>query len=96
MPKKPSFFEKLTGTVNVDDYSTEESVEIESVAPSALNTDADGEWLDDEGSDGQLTVDVYQNPNEIIINQLNLSFECLTLKVKHRSLFCLNQAQRKA
>ncbi|MFQ5661878.1 MAG: Hsp20/alpha crystallin family protein [Candidatus Paceibacteria bacterium] len=67
MPKKPSFFEKLTGTVNVDDYEAEESVEIES-APSAL--EGDGDWMEEEGNEGQLTVDVYQNPNEIIIKAL--------------------------
>jgi HSP20 family protein len=70
MLKKPSFFEKLTGTVNVDDYAAEESIEIESTSPSALDANADGDWLEKEGSDGQLTVDVYQNPNEIIIKTL--------------------------
>ncbi len=70
MLKKPSFFEKLTGTVNVDDYAAEESIEIESTSPSALDANADGDWLEKEGSDGQLTVDVYQNPNEIIIKAL--------------------------
>ncbi|MBV22004.1 MAG: hypothetical protein CMI57_00695 [Parcubacteria group bacterium] len=70
MLKKPSFFEKLTGTVNVDDYAAEESIEIESTSPSALDATADGDWLEKEGSDGQLTVDVYQNPNEIIIKTL--------------------------
>lgn len=70
MPKKPSFFEKLTGTVNVDDYDTGESVEIESTAPSALEGDENGDWMEEEGNEGQLTVDVYQNPNEIIIKAL--------------------------
>lgn len=71
MPRKPSFFEKLTGTVNVDDYDTEESVELENKADSPdTNSKGEGDWLDEEGSDGQLTVDVYQNPNEIIIKAL--------------------------
>lgn len=71
MPRKPSFFEKLTGTVNVDDYDTEESVEIESPSDSAVaDSGAEGDWLNDESSDGQLTVDVYQNQDEIVIKAL--------------------------
>ena len=59
MLKKPSFFEKLTGTVNVDDYDTEESVEVEKVSAGSTADSAKGsDGLEEEGSDGQLTVDV--------------------------------------
>lgn len=69
--KKPSFFEKLTGTVNVDDYDTEESVDLDSPSVgSVADSGAEGDWMEEEGSEGQLTVDVYQNPNEIIIKAL--------------------------
>ena len=71
MPRKPSFFEKLTGTVNVDDYDTEESVDLESSSKSPIAPpNADSDWLEEEGSEGQLTVDVYQDPNNIIIKAL--------------------------
>ena len=69
MAKKPSFFERLTGTVNVDDYSPEGSVEIETVSDNP-DADLENDWMEEENSEGQLTVDVYQNPNEIIIKAL--------------------------
>jgi len=69
--KKPSFFEKLTGTVNVDDYDTEESIDLGSPSDSSVvDSNAENDWLEEEGSEGQLTVDVYQNQNEIIIKAL--------------------------
>lgn len=71
MPKKPSFFERLTGTVNIDDYDAEESAESQNIA-TGHNADLSNEddWLDEEVSDGQLTVDVYQNANEIVIKAI--------------------------
>lgn len=67
MPKdKRSFFERLTGSVDID--SEEETTQIKQSAHSkeiekSLQKD---DWLagDDEG---QLTVDVFQTPDEIII-----------------------------
>ena len=71
MAKKPSFFERLTGTVNVDDYGVDESVEMESVSDnSMIDQGLENDWMEDEGNEGQLTVDVYQNTNEIVIKAL--------------------------
>lgn len=70
MAKKPSFFERLTGTVNVDDYDTAETFKAERTSASALEEDRENDWMEEEGGEGQLTVDVYQNPNEIIIKAL--------------------------
>lgn len=70
MAKKPSFFERLTGTVNVDDYDTEESVNISGTSNELTNQESENDWIEDENNEGQLTVDVYQNPNEIIIKAL--------------------------
>ena len=71
MAKKPSFFERLTGTVNVDDYGTEESVEIETISDnSAVDPSPENDWIEEDNGEGQLTVDVYQNSDEIIIKAL--------------------------
>lgn len=56
---KRSFFERLTGAVNVDDSDFEE----ESTIPAKKE-----EWL--EEAEGELPVDVYQTPTEIIIKTL--------------------------
>lgn len=70
MTKKPSFFERLTGTVNVDNYGTEESIEMEAVSGGDINPELENDWMEEDSNEGQLTVDVYQNPNEIIIKAL--------------------------
>jgi HSP20 family protein len=58
-PSKKSFFERLTGTVKLDE---------EEVA----QTDADtrGNILEESEEEGQLTVDVYQTPDEIVIKTM--------------------------
>ncbi|MBT3282980.1 Hsp20/alpha crystallin family protein [bacterium] len=70
MAKKPSFFERLTGTVNVDDYGVEETIEVETLSEAPASPDLEDDWMEEENNEGQLTVDVYQNPDEIIIKAL--------------------------
>lgn len=75
MPKKPSFLERLTGAME----EGEEIVEKNLKGPSkTANPQADdngkqdndgqgvnGEWLPE--AEGQLTIDVYQTPSDIVI-----------------------------
>lgn len=60
---KRSFFEKLTGTQNIDD---------EMDVPSYANTPTTkkNEWLEEEPEDGQLTVDVYETTNDVVIKTM--------------------------
>jgi len=60
---KKSFFEKLTGTINVseDDFDTE---------PGELEEVKDGGWMEEDNEEGQLTVDVYQTGDDIIIKTI--------------------------
>jgi HSP20 family protein len=77
--KKKSFFERLTGGVQIDDdFEDEEMMDIDDqprklqptthlkVKDSTSTTD----WSVDEPHEGQLTVDVYQTPSHIIIKTL--------------------------
>ena len=63
MPKKPSFFERLTGGLSVDD----EPAEVIEPTPTRTKTPAKqtGSWSEDE--EGQLTLDVFQTGDEIVI-----------------------------
>ena len=64
MKKKPSFFERLTGSVNVEDDDfdiTEPAVEI---LPEKVNES----WSDD--TEGQLAVDVHQTENAVIVKTM--------------------------
>lgn len=63
MQKKRSFFERLAGGINMEE---------ERDLPIKIDDDDKedkGDWAD-EGEEGQLAVDVYQNPNEIVIEAM--------------------------
>ncbi|MFC1756857.1 Hsp20/alpha crystallin family protein [Patescibacteria group bacterium] len=75
MPKNTgSFFERLTGNITVDDENNTEDVGIEEILenPAILKNKEDkvqDSWVEEDG-DGQLTVDMYQKPNEIVIQAM--------------------------
>ncbi len=97
--KKRSFFERLTGSVRLDD----EDFEIEEPKPGSIknipvkNGDKKGKevqnWMEEEESVGELTVDVYQTPTEIVLQtmvagvrpddlQVNITRDMVTIKGK--------------
>jgi HSP20 family protein len=63
MPKKRSFFERLTGSVPLNQYD-----EHEETGESSEHTPVASHWQDDE--EGELAVDVYQTNAEIVIQTL--------------------------
>ncbi len=81
MPKNHrSFFERLTGSVNTDEENEQQDFENNEIEETFVSRDfdrrADKEekskslktvLQDEDEEDGQLTVDMFQNPNEIII-----------------------------
>ncbi len=69
MKDKRSFFEKLTGGVQVDD-DTDDIEETHSHLLGKTTGTQSQAWFDDESEEGQLTVDVFQTPNEIIIKSM--------------------------
>lgn len=71
MKDNRSFFEKLTGSMKMDDSSEFETEDLPEKTPT--KTAKTGEaWFDDEPSaeEGQLTVDLYQTPTEIVIKSM--------------------------
>ena len=62
--EKRSFFERLTGAVNVPAENEEREVNV-AAADEKLS-----EWLEEENGDGQLAVDVYQTPDDIFIRAM--------------------------
>lgn len=63
MKDNRSFFEKLTGGIKMDEMEDEDIVKTP-VKPSG------DEWMEEEASEGQLTVDLYQTPSEIVIKTM--------------------------
>lgn len=81
-PSKKSFFERLTGTVKME----EEGVE-------SVEEDARANILEEAEEEGQLTVDVYRTPDEIVIKtmvagvrpedlDINITRDMVTIKGK--------------
>lgn len=72
MPKKRSFFEKLTGGIDAEEFQPDGDAR--HLTPKEVSSDQDvdtEEWQDDEPlEEGQLTVDVYQTPNEMVIRTM--------------------------
>ncbi len=62
--EKKSFFERLTGTVRMDEGRDSE---IKDSDESSRNVVA---WMDEEEKDGELTVDVYQTSDMIVIKAM--------------------------
>ena len=62
---KRSFFERLTGGVHLDEYDDSFTDEVEIKGESQLPRQPE-----EEEAEGQLTVDVYQTPDEIVIRAL--------------------------
>ena len=68
MPKdKRSFFERLTGAVQVDENETAQ-VSV-SRGGKAKKTEKES-WIEEESEEGQLTVDVYQTASDIVIKTM--------------------------
>jgi len=81
MKEKRSFFERLTGTVNVDEYDFEDEQEApepvrpvtggKKLVPKETKTaPAQNAWIEDDGNIGQLSVDVFQTASEIIVRTM--------------------------
>lgn len=73
MAKKPSFFQRLTGVSASDEFeSFDEEVSVRSAEAAAVATPSGETWDDmtEESAEGQLTVDVFQTPDEIVIRSI--------------------------
>ena len=90
-----SFFERLTGTVNVDDFEDEVEEEVvmqdedrlasqkmnrlrmdspepaeTRIEPQVAQQEESHDWMEEDNEEGQLTVDVFNTPNEIVIKAI--------------------------
>lgn len=89
--KKRSFFERLTGSIRIedDDYEKEEE-------PVAEKKNGNG-WIEEENDEAELAVDVYQTPSDIVIKtmiagvrpediELTISRDMITIKGKREDV----------
>jgi len=85
-PTKKSFFERLTGTVKIEDEQDSTSSQPEYEQPR-------GRILEESDAEGELTVDVYQTTDDIVIKtmvagvrtedlDINITRDMVTIKGK--------------
>ncbi len=72
---KKSFFERLTGSVSIDDYDTPVMANNVSMEEQAYTSDpstvaSPQELHEEDQGEGQLSIDVFQTPDEIIIKTM--------------------------
>jgi len=63
MTQKPSFFERLTGSVPADEVEPEETT-----TPQQEQESQD--WMEEETTEGELAVDVYETPDDVIVKAM--------------------------
>jgi len=91
MKKRTSFFERLTGSVDVSD----EEFEISEPATESLGDKVNESWMDD--AEGELAVDVHQNDNSVIVKtmtagvdpndvEITVSRDTITIRGKRESI----------
>ena len=71
MKDNRSFFERLTGSVKMDTDMVDDDIDTKTPSgksSSQMNTNSS--WIDTDPEEGELTVDVYQTPTEIIIKSM--------------------------
>ena len=73
--EKKSFFERLTGTVRVDEDEAEAPVpsklkKIGSIKNSSDSHESEDKWIEAEATEAELTVDVFQTPDAIVIKAM--------------------------
>lgn len=109
MKDKRSFFEKLTGAVKMEDteneyhenpFPTRTPARRGSTPAPQIESDSDDsmtpDWMEEEIEEGQLTVDVYQTGNDIVIKcmvagvrpedlEINITRDTVTIRGKRET-----------
>src|SRR3989338_7730924 len=68
MNKKRSFWERLTGSVNVEEEeSYEESKKGLTKTHKETRDKKENDWIEEENEEAELAVDLYQTPTDIVV-----------------------------
>ncbi|MEX2052358.1 MAG: Hsp20/alpha crystallin family protein [Candidatus Paceibacterota bacterium] len=68
--KKRSFFERLTGTVRIDEEEYEEPKKHLKLGKQDKKNSEGNAWMEEENEEAELTVDVYQTPTDIVVQTM--------------------------
>lgn len=67
---KRSFFERLTGSIRLDTTDADDEILEEEGKNKKPAKKENGNWMEEDSEEGQLTVDVYQTAAEIVIKTM--------------------------
>lgn len=74
MSKKRSFFERLTGTINIDEdedlLEVEDSQRRSMQVQSAAAGNTGNSWMEEAAGEGELAIDVYETPDDVIVRTM--------------------------
>lgn len=65
--KKRSFWDRLTGSVSIEEEEYEESKKGGTHRGNGKDRKPDNNWIEEENEEAELAVDVYQTPTDIIV-----------------------------
>jgi HSP20 family protein len=91
--KKRGFFERLTGSIRAEEMEEEEEYDEPKRKVVKSGNKKDSNWIEEENEEAELTVDVYQTADEIIVQtmiagvkpddiQLNITRNMITIRGK--------------
>lgn len=68
--KKRSFFERLTGSLALEEESLEQKNDYPLRGSRVEKSGKNNNWIEEENEEAELTVDVYQTPTDIIVQTM--------------------------
>lgn len=97
MSKKRSFFERLTGSIKMEEDNFEDAKKI-----TVKSDDKNPSWIEEENEEAELTVDVYQTNSDIVVQtmvagvkpedlELTISRDMITIRGKREESRTINE-----
>ena len=71
--KKRGFFERLTGSTNVEEeerFEPKKDYLMKGVRVTGEDKKQDGDWIEEENEEAELSIDLYQTPTDIIVQTM--------------------------
>jgi len=66
--RKSSFFEKLTGAVNIEEEN--DMLDADVAIRNTRSDESEPQWPEEQESEAELTVDVFQTPDDIVVQTI--------------------------
>lgn len=66
--RKPTFFERLTGGISLDEIHDEDELELDDMTEVPVHAGGSIDMWEDE--EGELAIDMYQTPTEVVIQTM--------------------------